>query len=81
MAWEQQQRGLQKWISSLPKPTGVMCSTDLLAQQFLEACLRSKISVPEEIAVIGADNDEPVCRTPGSYRNARLATANDKNNP
>ncbi len=61
-AWEAQQHSLREWIARLPKPVGVMCSTDLLAQQFLEACLRSGISVPEQIAVIGADNDEPICR-------------------
>lgn len=61
-SWEQQQQGLVRWIQSLPKPTGLMCSTDLLAQQFLEACLRAGVIVPEQIAVVGADNDEPICR-------------------
>lgn len=61
-SWEQQQQALVKWINSLPRPTGVMTSTDLMGQQFLEACLRAGVKVPEEIAVIGADNDEPICR-------------------
>lgn len=61
-SWEQQQQALVDWIQSLPKPAGVMCSTDLLAQQFLEACLRAAVIVPEQVAVLGADNDEPICR-------------------
>jgi LacI family transcriptional regulator len=60
--WEQQQKGLVDWIQRLPKPVGVMTSTDLLGQQFLEACLRAGVIVPEQVAVIGADNDEPICQ-------------------
>jgi LacI family transcriptional regulator len=60
--WEQQQRELVGWIQRLPKPVGVMTSTDLLGQQFLEACLRANVHVPEQVAVIGADNDEPICQ-------------------
>jgi LacI family transcriptional regulator len=62
MPWEQQQQALVEWIRSLPKPAGVMTSTDLLGQRFLEACLRAGAKVPEEVAVVGADNDEPICR-------------------
>lgn len=60
--FERQQESLVRWILELPKPVGVMTSTDLMGQQFLEACLRAGIRVPEEVAVIGADNDEPICQ-------------------
>lgn len=60
--WEAQQTNLAKWLSALPKPLGVMATNDLMGQQLLEACLRLRASVPEEIAVVGADNDEPICR-------------------
>jgi LacI family transcriptional regulator len=59
--WEQQQVSLARWIDSLPKPVGVMTTTDLLGQQLLEACLRANVAVPEQVAVVGADNDEPIC--------------------
>ena len=59
--WEKQQQGLVQWIRSLPKPVGVMTSTDLMGQQFLEACQRAAVAVPEQVAVIGADNDELIC--------------------
>ena len=60
--WEQQQHGLVGWLSGLPKPIGIMTSTDLMGQQLLEACRRAQFTVPETIAVIGVDNDEPICR-------------------
>jgi LacI family transcriptional regulator len=60
--WEQQQRAFAEWISNLPKPVGIMTTNDLMGQQLLEACQRLRIKVPEEVAVVGADNDEPICR-------------------
>jgi LacI family transcriptional regulator len=60
--WEQQQRELSAWLRELPKPVGVMATNDLMGQQILEACQRLQIRVPEEVAVVGADNDEPICR-------------------
>jgi LacI family transcriptional regulator len=60
--WEQHQRKLVDWIGCLPRPVGVMTSTDLLGQQLLEACQRAQVIVPEQVAVIGADNDEEICR-------------------
>jgi LacI family transcriptional regulator len=60
--WERQQHDLMAWLKRLPRPAGVMTSTDLSGQQLLEACLRAGVHVPEEIAVVGADNDELVCR-------------------
>jgi len=38
-----------------------MTSTDLIGQQFLESCQRAKVMVPEQVAVIGVDNDELMC--------------------
>lgn len=60
--WEQQQTQLAAWLGALPKPVGVMTTNDLTGQQLLEACQRLRISVPEAVAVVGADNDEPICR-------------------
>jgi LacI family transcriptional regulator len=60
--WEQQQRSLAAWLNCLPKPLGVMTTNDLMGQQLLEACQRLQIKVPEAVAVVGADNDEPICR-------------------
>lgn len=61
-SWEQQQRSLTAWLQALPKPVGIMATNDLMGQQLLEACQRLRIRVPEEVAIIGADDDEPICR-------------------
>ncbi|MDD4270108.1 MAG: XylR family transcriptional regulator [Pirellulaceae bacterium] len=50
-----------RWVASLPKPVGLMACNDLRAQQVLMACADRNIAVPEELAVIGVDNDELIC--------------------
>ncbi len=60
-SWEQQQDRLSRWIKSLPKPTGVLVVSDPQGQRMLEACRRVGVLVPEELAVIGVDNDETIC--------------------
>lgn len=60
--WEKTQQALADWIGALPKPVGLLAGTDLLAQQVLDACRRAGAAVPEEVAVIGVDNDEDLCR-------------------
>ena len=57
----QEHRQLLAWVQSLPKPTGVMACYDIKAQQLLDVCREADIAVPEEVAVIGVDNDEVLC--------------------
>lgn len=52
---------LARWIQSLPKPVGVMACNDLRAHQVLTVCDEGGLAVPEEVAVIGVDNDEVIC--------------------
>ncbi|MFB9277673.1 xylose operon transcription regulator XylR [Cohnella cellulosilytica] len=52
---------LIQWLHSLPKPIGIMACYDSRGQQLLEACRFAEIAVPDEIAVIGVDNDEVLC--------------------
>jgi LacI family transcriptional regulator len=55
------ERELANWLESLPKPLGLFACDDSRAQQVLNACGQYNIAVPDEVAVIGADNDEPLC--------------------
>jgi LacI family transcriptional regulator len=55
------ERELANWIASLPKPLGLMACDDARAQQVLNACGQYGIAVPDELAVIGVDNDEILC--------------------
>ena len=59
--WEAQQRALVRWVRSLPRPAGVMACTDQLGFWLLDACVRAGIRVPEEVAVVGVENDEALC--------------------
>lgn len=52
---------IARWLRRLPKPVGVMACYDYRGQQVLDACRRHRIQVPDEVAVIGVDNDELLC--------------------
>ena len=52
---------LIKWVRSLPRPVGIMACSDLRGQQLLNACRESGVAVPDEVAVIGVDNDRLLC--------------------
>lgn len=49
------------WLASLKKPVGLMACNDDRGQQVLEACRLRGLHVPDEVAVIGVDNDEFLC--------------------
>ena len=59
--WEREQPRLASWLAELPRPTGVMACNDDRGREVLEACRAARIRVPEELAVIGVDNDELLC--------------------
>jgi LacI family transcriptional regulator len=48
-------------VEKLPRPVGILACYDIRAQQLLDVCRELEISVPEEVAVIGVDNDELLC--------------------
>ena len=52
---------LAAWIRALPKPVGVMACYDIRGREVLDACRQLGISVPDEVALIGVDNDELIC--------------------
>ncbi len=58
---EDQVDDLARWIRTLPRPVGIMACYDLRGQQVLDACRRIDAAVPDEVAVIGVDNDDLLC--------------------
>lgn len=52
---------IAKWVAGLPKPSGIMACYDYRGRQVLNACRRLDIAVPDEVAVIGVDNDDLLC--------------------
>lgn len=59
--WEQEQQLMAAWIRSLPKPLGLFACNDDRGRQVLEACQLADMRVPEDVAVLGVDDDEVFC--------------------
>lgn len=55
--WGKALEQLMDWIASLPKPVGIIATNDHRARHLLQVCSMAGISVPEEVAVVGIDND------------------------
>ena len=55
------QAKLADWLKQLPKPVAVLACNDDRAIYILEACKTHNINVPEEVAVLGVDNDSLIC--------------------
>lgn len=54
-------RELTRWLQALPKPVGIMAGYDIRGEQVLNACRAAGLAVPDEVAVIGVDNDTLLC--------------------
>ena len=52
---------LLAWIKALPRPCGVMACNDSVGEEVLNICTRLGIRVPEDVAVLGVDNDGTLC--------------------
>jgi len=52
---------LRKWLKALPKPCGILAAYDGTAEEILAACSQENIRVPEDVAVMGIDNNEEIC--------------------
>lgn len=52
---------LSAWLGTLPCPTGLFVCNDIRGQQVLNACRSLQRMVPDDIAVIGVDNDDAIC--------------------
>jgi LacI family transcriptional regulator len=80
--WDAMIGDLAKWLRSLPQPVGVIAVTDSRARQVLQACTAADISVPEQVALVGIDDDpllKMLGRIPissvrqGTYRMGQIA--------
>lgn len=59
--WETEIDNMATWIRDLPKPLGVMVCSDQRGADVMEACRRAGVRVPDDVAVVGVDNDVPLC--------------------
>ncbi|WP_417384135.1 XylR family transcriptional regulator [Gimesia sp.] len=60
-SWNGGQEDLADWLAALPKPVGLFAAHDLRALCVLDACRRRNIAIPEQVAVMGVDNDDVFC--------------------
>lgn len=59
--WDKELAQLSTWIARLPKPIGIFAINDSIGMRVLEAAHLAGASVPEDVAVLGLENDELVC--------------------
>ena len=52
---------LSRWLHDIPKPIGIMCCNDYFARKVLLSCRQQGLNVPEEVALLGVDNDQLMC--------------------
>jgi len=58
---EKQASALAAWLRRLPKPAAVMACNDLRALQVISAAQAAGLLVPEQVAVLGVNNDTIRC--------------------
>ncbi len=59
--WFYESASLLEWLEGLPKPCAIMACDDDRGHHIVEVCKLNGIRVPEDVAVLGVDNDEIVC--------------------
>ena len=52
---------LATWLRRLPKPVAIFCCDDFRASAVVRLCKRTGIAIPDEVAVLGVDNDPIYC--------------------
>ena len=52
---------LDLWIRELPKPAAVFAANDYIGDLVINSARKNGFAVPDEIAVMGVDNDEDIC--------------------
>ena len=59
--WTLRRSSLIRAIRSLHHPVGIFCYNDYVATDIMDACIEAGIRIPQEVAVIGVDNDPILC--------------------
>jgi LacI family transcriptional regulator len=54
-------KSLQDWLGDLDKPVGILASHDTQAAQVAEYCRQLGFRVPDDVAIVGVDDDDLLC--------------------
>ena len=49
------------WLEQLPRPVGILAHNDIRGRQLIDIAADRGIAVPEEICILGVDNEVPHC--------------------
>lgn len=60
--WAKVEQQVRAWLKQLPKPVAVLASNDRPAHDLAVMCHRMGLRVPDDVALLGVDNDELECR-------------------
>ena len=55
------EEAIKNWLRRLPKPVALFATNDVLASMAGQLCLETGIRIPDEVAILGADNDTFLC--------------------
>ena len=56
-------QSLQQWLTTLPKPCGLLLTNDILAPLVFHAARAAGISIPRDLPIVSIDNDEIICES------------------
>ncbi|MFA7004811.1 MAG: DNA-binding transcriptional regulator [Verrucomicrobiia bacterium] len=59
--WQARREELERWLRRLQPPVGLYCVRDECAVTVVEACRRVGLRVPQDVAIIGYDNNDTIC--------------------
>jgi len=59
---EKELQRLAQWLQKLPKPVAIMASNDERSADIVEACHMKTLLIPDQVAILGVDNDEMICQ-------------------
>lgn len=59
--WNHWVEPLEKWLDKLRPPVGILAVHDLRARTVIDVCRRMQLNVPNDVAVMGVDNDHVAC--------------------
>ena len=59
--WKRAARRVRRWLLELPKPVGILAANDIPARELADVCLQIGLRVPDDVALLGVDNDDLEC--------------------
>jgi LacI family transcriptional regulator len=60
-SWRHVDDQVERWLRTLPKPVAILGSNDVPARDLADVCRQLDLKVPQEVALLGVDNDELEC--------------------